>query len=140
MVPLRDSGYAVGVLSRASGDGHCFGYFFGPRVYSEAQIAIDALTPEGNVLAGKFGDLELLRGNWKTVGRIPDWDPKRWDIKPLARVDEEAGKAWLSIYDDNFNCVEEREVSVAEAKKYPYDRMMGAGAVEIRLTKILDSN
>lgn len=34
LIPLRDFGYAIGVLARSDGDGQCFGYFFGPRVKS----------------------------------------------------------------------------------------------------------
>jgi len=97
------------------------------------------LIPENSVLIGKFGDLELLRGNWKVVGQIQTWQENRWEMRPLARIDEGSGRAWLSIYDDAFNCIKEDEITVDEARKYPYDRMMGAGAVEIRLTKLLDT-
>lgn len=137
LVPLRDSDYAIGVLARFSGEGHCFGYFFGPRVKNAGQVDIDRLSPEEAILKGKFGDLELLRGGWPIVGTIFGWNRNHWKIPPLSRVDEVSGKAWLSTYDDMFNCVEEIEINPSEAAGFPYDRMMGAGSVEIRLTKLL---
>jgi hypothetical protein len=137
LVPLRDKDYAVGVLARASGEGHCFGYFFGPRVMRAEEVDLNALSPEHAILEGKFGDLELLRGNWPIVGLLKSWDRNRWKILPLARIDEVSGRAWVSNYDDMFNCIEETEISKAEAAGFPYDRTMGAGAVEIRLTTLL---
>ena len=57
---------------------------------------------------------------------------------PLARVDESEHRAWLSTYDESFDCIEEVEIDVGEARNHPYDRMMGAGSVEIRLTKLME--
>jgi len=137
LVPLLNKGYAVGVLARTSGEGHCFGYFFGPKLMRVEEVDVTKLVPEVAVLKGKFGDLELLRGKWPTVRLLPNWNRNQWRILPLARVDEVSGRAWISIYDDLFNCVEEKEISLSEASECPYDRMMGAGSVEIRLTKLL---
>lgn len=137
LVPLRDKGYAIGVLARTSGEGHCFGYFFGPRVMRAEEVDLNGLAPENSILEGKFGDLELLRGRWPIVGVPKSWDRNRWKILPLARIDEVSGRAWLSKYDDMFNCMEEKDITAAEAAGFPYDRMMGAGSVEIRLTKLL---
>ncbi len=137
LVPLRDEGHALGVLARASGEGHAFGYFYGSRVSAAGDGFHDELDPERAVLVGKFGDLELLRGNWPVIGAVADWSPSRWPMRPLARIDQDNGRAWLVTYDDGFNCVDEREVDTETASRYHYDRMMGAGAVEIRLTKLV---
>ncbi|MCK6474914.1 MAG: immunity 26/phosphotriesterase HocA family protein [Planctomycetes bacterium] len=138
LVPLRDRGFAIGVLARASGKGKCYGYFFGPRIHAKEDVKVENLIPENPILVGQFGDLELLSGNWKVIDLIPDWLQNRWPMKPLARVDEAAKRAWLSFYDDALNCTKESEITVEEAKNHPYDRMMGAGAVEIRLTALLE--
>ena len=137
VVPLRDRGCAVGVLARMSGEGHAFGYFFGPRIDCRASVDTGRLQPDEAVLVGKFGDLELLRGNWTEAGSIEPWEPSMWPMLPLARIDEGAGKAWLSTYDENFKCTREEEISIEDAARYPYDRLMGSGSVEIRLTKLL---
>lgn len=137
LVPLRDDGFSIGVLARADNAGRAFGYFFGPRVGRESRVHLPSLRPDQALLVGMFGDLELLRGNWPLIGSISPWSRSAWPIPPLARVDEVAGKAWLSTYGDDLRCTSENPISVAEAARHPYDRLMGAGAVEIRLTKLI---
>jgi hypothetical protein len=137
LVPLRDGGFALGVLARADGKGSALGYFFGPRVSSADEAELDSVTPEDALLVGMFGDLELIRENWPVLGEIGGWSPDRWLIPHMSRIDEKAGRAWLSTYDDALRCVNETEIAPTEAPRYPYDRLMGAGAVEIRLTKLI---
>ena len=139
LVPLRDIGFATGVLARANGVGQCFGYFFGPRVDSSDEVQISSLAIENALLIGKFGDLEIIRGNWKIIGDIPNWESDRWELLPLARIDRDADKAWLCTYDDELNCTRETSISLVEAEKHSYDRLMGAGSVEIRLTKLIST-
>ena len=139
LVPLRDGGHAIGVLARATGEGHAFGYFFGPRILQMSDVDMTTLIPENALLVGKFGDLEILRKNWPAVGILKNWAPANWPMLPMARIDEAAGRAWLATYDDSFNCIDEKEIDVDVASRYPYDRMMGAGAVEIRLTRLIRS-
>ena len=71
LVPLRGGGYGTGVLARVTGEGHCFGYFFGPPVQSREEVDCDALNPGRAILVGKFGDLEFRRGNWEVIGGNP---------------------------------------------------------------------
>jgi len=59
-------------------------------------------------------------------------------MPPRIRVDEAVNRAWLSRYDeDTFELISEAEVDPSLINQYPYDRTMGYGAVEIRLTKLL---
>jgi len=139
LVPLRDSGYGTGVVARSTGQGDCLGYFFGPRIRNEADVDVSQLQASRAILVGMFGDLDLINRNWPVVGNIPRWNPADWPVPRMARLDEAANRAWVSTYDDDLHCVNEEEISPAEALQYPYDRMMGSGAVEIRLTKLLGS-
>ncbi len=140
LVPLRSNGYCVGVLASSSGKGHAFGYFFGPKISKASDVDINALAAKDAIIVGKFGDLELIRGNWPTIGEIKPWDRSRWPMLPLARIDESTSRAWLSTYDDNFECIEERKIAAKEVDRYPYDRMMGTGSVEIRLTSLSEED
>lgn len=140
LVPLRSDGYCVGVLAKTSGKGQAFGYFFGPKVCETSEVDTKALVAEEAILVGMFGDLELIRGNWPVVGAITPWNPSQWPMLPLARVDEVAKRAWLSTYGEDFQCLDEKEIAVSEANNYPYDRMMGAGSVEIRLTRLVEES
>ena len=137
LVPLRDGGFASGVLARADGRGSAFGYFFGPRVSGAGDVELHSLVPCNALLVGMFGDLEIIRRNWPLIGKLENWAPDRWPLPPLSRVDERAGRAWLSTYDDALRCVSEEEIDPAEASQYTSDGLMGAGAVEIRLTKLI---
>ena len=137
LVPLRDRGFALGVLARADGKGCAFGYFFGPRLSGPEEIRVDIVLPEYALLVGMFGDLELLRGKWPIVGEVEPWSLELWPLPPLCRVDEKVGRAWLSTYGDTLECLTEQEIDCAKARDYHYDRLMGAGAVEIRLTNLI---
>lgn len=137
LVPLRDNGFALGVLTRADGEGRAFGYFFGPRLSRPTDVALERITPEDALLVGMFGDLEFLRGNWPLVGRLACWSPENWPLPALSRVDEHAGRAWITTYDDALDFISEAEIDPEGASRYPYDRFMGSGAVEVRLTELI---
>lgn len=138
-VPLRGGGFARGIIARMDGKGGIFGYFFGPK-YSSYQdiLSCSNLRHKDSILVGRFGDLGLLNGEWKVIDEITNWDDNCWPMPPFLRIDEYENKAWLSYYDENdFSFLKEIEVSPDLKDKYPYDRNMGYGAVEIRLTTLL---
>jgi hypothetical protein len=75
LVPLRNGGYARGVVARATAKGKTlFGYFFGPRIESTGSTVLDDLNPANATLRIRFGDLGLINGAWPLLGRIPNWD------------------------------------------------------------------
>jgi hypothetical protein len=136
-VPLRNGGFARGIVARCDGGGRLFAYFFGPKLKEPANGFAD-LSPDDAVLAGICGDPGLLEGEWPQAGELGDWQRARWPFPPLFREDEPAGKAWLSYYDeDSLDFVREESAPPDSRHAYPYDRLMGYGSVEIRLTKLL---
>lgn len=139
LVPLRTGGYARGLVARMDGNGGVFGYFFGPLIGNQCEASLPLDTkPEDALLVGRFGDLGLLNGTWPVLGESEGWKEEEWKMPPFVRVDEHEGKAFLSIYDEStFECVSEGPCDPALVEQYPYDRDMGYGAVEIRLTKLL---
>ncbi len=139
LFPLKGGGYARGVVARMDGKGLVFGYFFGPKLQSPEEASPRGLAPSHAVLIGKFGDLSLINNEWSQLGLVEKWNPDEWPVPPLIRVDEFTGKGTLSYYDDNtFECIDQEEVSSSLLDQYPYDRTMGAGAVEIRLSMLLN--
>jgi hypothetical protein len=122
------------------GNGRVFGYFFGPVISEPSTATIpDNLKPEDAILSGRFGDLGLINGEWIVLGEKDGWNEEEWKMPPFIRVDEHSGKAFLSVYDENtLNFVSEKPCSPALVSKYPYDRSMGYGSVEIKLTKLLN--
>lgn len=139
-VPLRSSGFAVGVVARVSGDnsGGVLGYFFGPRYSSvPAMDSISFLKPQQALKVLRFGDPFLLNGKWPIVGRVPNWHREDWPMPDFARKDDLSRKAWRVRYSEE-NLAE----AISETPE-PYettldrDAVFGAGAVELLLTKLL---
>ena len=138
-VPLRTDGYGLGLVARHTGGGVIFGYFFGPKLDEiPGQIDGDRFSADLAVYCGKFGDLRLTRGDW-TVIQHDELDRGRWPLPRLIRVDDHSGAAFLSKYsDDSLKYVHEERCPPDQIDVYPYDGTMGAGAMEVRLTKLLD--
>jgi len=142
-VPLRTGGYAVGLVARARRGGKIlFGYFFGPRRERlPTAEELNRYSPGEAILHGRFGDLGLLNGEWPVLGQLGAWDRRAWPMPPLARIDEHAGKAWKVTYseDDPSVVLDESPCDPTSANRFSRDSLMGYGAVEIRLTKLLSS-
>jgi hypothetical protein len=137
-LPLRDGGWARGVVSRTSKRGPTYGYFFGPRLSALDDAKVDGLEPTRAVLVGKFGDPGLLEGMWPILGSVPEWNRDQWPMPPLIRVDEIEQRAWLAWYDDKtFECLRDEEVDPALASRFPKDGLMGYVAAEIVVNKLL---
>lgn len=142
LVPLRNGGFARGVVVRFDGKGTVFGYFFGPKQDCAAGDVIPTdLKPGDAVLVCRFGDLGLIskkgwRGNWTVIGDDPRFRCQDWPVPPLARVVD--GACWLSEYDpDNLKFVREWKGDPSVIGRYPRDGLLGSGAVELVLTKLL---
>lgn len=138
-VPLRDGGWSVGLVARCDGQGIALGYFFGPRRETVPELAdVVDLEPADAIYRKRFGDLGLIDGDWPVLGEAEDWSRAAWPVPPLARIDAEADRAWISIYaDDDLRFLGEDPCSVELAQRYPRDGLDGAGATEIRLTRLL---
>jgi len=139
LVPLRRGGFARGVVARLNGKGGVFGYFFGPKLTAPEEATTRGLDPRQAIYITEFGDLSLINGEWIQLGQVENWNADEWPMPPLIRVDEFAGRAFLSYYDDRtFDCIREDEVSPTLVDQYPKDGTDGAGAVEIVLSKLLN--
>lgn len=136
-VPLRQGGFARGLVARHNGAGQVLAYFFGPRLNGPTG-GFAGLNQQGAILVGLCGDLGLLSGEWPIGETTQAWDRADWPFPPLFRADEAAKRAWLSYYDeDTLELVREEPTKLEQGPCHPYDRLMGSGSVEIRLTKLL---
>ena len=140
-VPLRSGGFAIGLVARMDGKGSVIGYFFGPS-HKEIPSSLDftkGLTPDDAIFIAHFGDLGLLKGTWKVLGEREPWIREKWPLPAFVRTDVISGKHRKVLYfEDNLLKEVQLVPIVAEtAKRLPEDGIFGAGAVEIRLTKLL---
>ncbi len=139
LVPLRNGGYARGVVARASPEGKgVMGYFFGPRLSSTVGVAWDDLDPANAILRIRFGDLGLINGEWPIVGEIRNWNRSEWPMPDFVRRDPLGRlKPILVRYaDDDPNRIE-TEYAIDDDSGMLPDSSAGYGAVEIKLTKLL---
>ena len=139
LVPLRNGGFARGVVARATKKGKgLFGYFFGPRLASPKDATLDGLDPDKAILRLRFGDLGLINGEWPVLGEVPNWDRAEWPMPDFVRRDPLGVlKPRLVRYSDDDPNHIEAEYIIDDDAGMPTDSASGYGAVEIKLTKLL---
>lgn len=137
-IPLRNGGFARGVVARASPKGKVlFGYSFGPRLPSTANVPIDDLRAVDSILRLRSGDMGLIQGQWQVCGTIPRWNRSEWPMPDFVRREPISNRVWLvQRSDDDPGRV------IMESRTEPdcplaTDSMSGYGAVEIKLTNLI---
>ncbi|PJI44939.1 MAG: hypothetical protein CTR54_02920 [Rhizobium sp.] len=140
LVPLRNGGFARGVVARTAPDGRLlFGYFFGPRLASQSEADLSDLAPNNAILSLRFGDLGLFKGLWPIVGKLPSWDPVRWPMLNAVRRDPLGKtKPILVRYDANDPSKILSEEVLERDIDLPPQGLAGHGFVEARLSKLLE--
>lgn len=139
-VPLRDCGFAVGVIARANPRAALLGYFFGPRRGEPPKLDdVRDLRAHDAVLVGKFGHLGLTQGRWPVLGRLVSWVRSDWPMPVLVRYEELTGRSFHVFYDDDdpAKLLREEQIRPGTAEQGPRDGLMGAGFVEKVLTEAL---
>ena len=139
-VPLRDdAGFAVGRIARCAAP-FVLGYFFGPASRSVPSItSLTDLLPQDACVIALAGDLNLLNGAWPLIGGGPAWDPAAWPLPEFGFADSLLHDRFTArSYDATLNLfVAERRISKDEYLALPRDGLLGAGAAEIVVTKVL---
>lgn len=136
-IPLRNGGFARGLVVRMNGEGVIFAYFFAPKSSStEDWDGVGSIELAKAVLCGRVGDLGLLNGEWKIESELANWKAEDWPIPQLSRRDSE-GQILICTYNDRLQFQSERVGSAAELERLPRDVLMGYGSAEIKLTKLL---
>jgi len=139
LVPLKDSGFARGVVARSAPGGKLLlGYFFGPRLASRMEVDLSGLDPGNAILRLRFGDLGLFKGLWPVVGKLPDWNPAKWRMPDAVRRDPLGIiKPVLIRYDDSDPSRILSEVILENDNDLPNDGLAGYGFVEAKLSMFL---
>jgi len=99
-VPLRDGGFATGVIARANPHGVLFGYFFGPkRRELPTTRDLTGLSATTAILVARFGHLGLKDGKWPLIESARDWNRADWPIPTFGRFEDLSGRAFAVEYD-----------------------------------------
>jgi hypothetical protein len=142
-VPLRSSGYGIGVVAPMDKRGGILAYFFGPRrEQMPMQVDIDGLSSPDAILIRHVGDLGLLEGKWQVIGHSETWDRSEWPVPKFARISIDEARAWRVTYseEDGVSFLTEKRVDVAEVRHLPKDGLSGYRALEIQLDMLLPSS
>lgn len=139
-VPLRTNGFAIGVVARMPKERKVLlGYFFGYR-FDEVpgEKAIPVLNPSDAIKICRFGDLHLIDRKWPIISRLANWQRDDWPAPKFVRQDDLSKRAWLVSYsDENPSVVLKEEPCDFGIGGYERAALLGAGAVEIALTKLV---
>jgi hypothetical protein len=140
-VPLRTSGFGVGIVACHDGPGGIVAYIMGTRFERVPLLeALADLTADDAVRVMRLGDLGLVKASWRVIGRTPRWSPAVWPVPAFARRDI-SGLCYRVEYERNDLRQPTREVEITEAecRALPRDALSGSGAVERVLTALLDA-
>lgn len=139
LVPVRDGGFARGVVARVGNHGMVvFGYFFGPVLQSANGATTADLCAANALLCLRFGDLGLINGEWPICGKVPNWDRLMWPMPDFVRRDPLGRlKSVLVRYSDDDPMRVELEHPIDDDNGLAPDSLSGYGAVEIKLRKLL---
>lgn len=136
-IPLRDQGWARGVVARRNGKGIVFAYFFGPEL-PEITGDFEGISSSDAILICFVGDPGLREGLWPLAGSFEPWDRAQWPLPPFYREDGLGESAYITYYDEeSLECVLEEPTVLGQHGELPYDALYGYVACEIRLTKLL---
>jgi hypothetical protein len=101
-------------------------------------MEIDGLQPKDAIRCWQLGDLGLVKGKWPIIGETEHWRREVWPTPTFVRRNELARSAWRVTYSD----ADPSEVILEEPVSFDIeglepDSLYGAGAVELRMTKLL---
>ena len=145
-VPLRDGGYAIGIIARGAYKTRGgLGYFFGPRHDAPPdEEAVQRLEPADAILIKRFGDLGIIEGRWPLIASSRTFRREDWPLPKFARLDAvNSTRGWLVEYDYDIEGGGEGRIlrqsrrTAEELEGSPRDGFSGAGAIEITLSKLL---
>jgi hypothetical protein len=143
-VPLKDGGYALGIIVRESYQTKGgLGYFFGPRYEG---IPDERETwhkqPSDAILIAWFGDLGIIWGRWPLIPSTRPFRREEWPVPKFMRIDAlKPEKGWLVEYSQEIDGislpVRETYCNASDLVGLPEDVTYGSEALEIALTKLL---
>lgn len=137
----------LGLVARGNNRPVRLGYFFPLELFDNAPDKSNlSLSPRQAVLVRKFGDLEIMRGNWPIVGHLKDFTPEAWPMPKFERFmsgSDGPNTRIITEYDEERLA---QYVFESEASRLPKDYdlsfvvdggLAGAYALAYRLEKII---
>lgn len=138
-VPLRSKGFTAGVVARTSpGGGVILAYLFG-KIWDRppAMDDVKGLKAKDAIRVMRVGDRGIVAGTWPVLGNDADWNRGEWTASPFVRRDDLTRKAWIVMYSEHDANRVESETPTSYDTNIERDAVLGAGAAEVILTRLL---
>ncbi|WP_394540198.1 immunity 26/phosphotriesterase HocA family protein [Lysobacter enzymogenes] len=141
-VPLRNGGFATGIVTRKSKKGGVVvAYYFRPlRDTPSTMEEVAPLSVADALIALRSGDVSIKKGLWPIIGHTTSFSREEWPTPLFMRKQEIGDKAYAMAYDDEDVSVLLREELVAYDANLSPGGLHGDGAVELILTSALKAN
>ncbi len=147
-VPLKNGGYALGIIARGSHKvkGPHLGYFFGPRYESiPGEQETWQKQPSDAILIEWFGPLGILWGTWPLIPTTRPFRREEWPVPKFRSIDPlNPTRGWLVEYDQETSGLDlpVRRIycDAKDLEGLPEDGVSGYEAIEIVLTKLLSES
>lgn len=138
-VPLRSGGFAAGLAARTSlSGGVVLAYFFRKTWDRPPPLdEVKGFKPQDALRVLRVGDAGLMDETWPVLGRDPSWRRDEWGVPLFVRKDDLSGRAWTVFYSDRDANLVESETSISYDTNLERDALLGAGAAEVVLTKLM---
>ncbi len=139
-VPLRSGGFGVGLVARSTKRGPIIlAYLFNKKFTKHPELTdLPSFSAKDAATVIRVGDLGLIRGEWKILGDIPNWDRSLWKFPKFIRREPFTGRILLVTFseDDPAVYLYEERITEEEARHLGLSSVSGAGAAEIHLTEV----
>ncbi len=143
VIPLANSGYALGVIARAAEkSAYALGYFF-PTQYASypSYKAAAGLRPKDAVLIAWFSDVGIKNGDWFVLRNSPPFLREEWPVPQFVRpVVLYPEKGYLIEYDQeepiSSRPVRETICDASQLTGLPLDKKYGHLALVKKLSLI----
>lgn len=141
-VPLRNGGFATGIVTRKSPKGGIIvAHYFGPRMDAPSTMEeVGSFSATHALITLRSGDISIKNGLWPIIGHAPNFSRQEWPTPLFIRKQDIGGKAYAMAYDDQDVSVLLDEEPIAYDANLPPGGLHGDGAVELILTSALKAN
>jgi Immunity protein 26 len=145
-VNLPKNKSAIGLVARGnSKKGGMLAYFYLDEFVNEnLDESIDNLKASDSIAIWKVGDLGMINGEWKVIGKRSKWDRNDFPMPKCVREDVfQPGWGWIVQYseDDMLESTSETRIELKEnMEDFIRDGILGYGLAEELLSDIVDAN
>ena len=136
---LRTEGFAIGIVTKISKsrNGIIVAWFSDKRFKEIPDLAEIELIVNFT-FKWRIGDLSLIDNTWFILGKKQNFKSEDWPVPAFINKDPISNKAWEVKYKENdIETIQSETLTDFSREDLDRDSLLGAGAVELRLDKLV---